>query len=515
VTVLHEFTGTDGASPSSGLVRGTDGNFYGTTSAGGTAFSGTFFRITADGVFTSLYSFSADQGFPIKRLIEGPDGNFYSSTKYRPPNIGGVVFKISPAGSITIVRPLGAYPPPDFFTLALQAPDGNFYGFTAWDGNFGRGTVFRMTPAGDMTTLHDFSGPDGGDPTNLILASDGNFYGTTATGGSADRGTVFRMTPAGVLTVVSSFTSLATTGIYPSDSLLAIGDGSFVGSARAGAGGAMNGAFRMAADGSLSLLHAFDPESEGSGAVVLSFVRAADGKVYGTASNGGAVERGTVFAMSPGGDVNVLTAFPGDEQGTSPVAIVRAKDGKLYGTTSYGGAANTGTAFSLTPDGSVSWLHAFSASDGPSSTPMIQASDGNLYGTLGGSLGVPSRAFRMTPGGTFTTPISSMRPRWTDLVEQPDGYFGTASDGGDSSLGTFFRMAPDGSVTVLYSFSSRAEGVHPGSLVADGGGSFYTTAEAGTAEAPYAKVLRIAADGTVTPVALIYTTVPSEPLQLF
>jgi len=60
LTSLYSFTGgSDGAFPTAGLVEGSDGNYYGTTESGGTnVVAGTVFKISRDGAFTSLYSFS-------------------------------------------------------------------------------------------------------------------------------------------------------------------------------------------------------------------------------------------------------------------------------------------------------------------------------------------------------------------------------------------------------------------------------------------------------------------------
>jgi uncharacterized repeat protein (TIGR03803 family) len=157
-TTLVSFNKSNGADPYLGhLVQGLDGNFYGTTSKGGTDSSGTVFKITPSGTLTTLYSFCAQTNCT--------DG----------------------AG------PLGG---------AVQATNGSFYGTTAQGGssincNGGCGTVFEITQTGTLTTLHSFAGTDGSIPEEgVVQATNGNFYGTTAFGGSSDNcfegcGTVF------------------------------------------------------------------------------------------------------------------------------------------------------------------------------------------------------------------------------------------------------------------------------------------------------------------------------------
>jgi uncharacterized repeat protein (TIGR03803 family) len=99
-TTLATFDGSNGSYPYfAPLVQGTDGNFYGTTTYGGSASLGTVFKITSEGVLTTLYSFCTqtdclDGLYPYAGLIEGADGNFYGTTAQGGTNDGhaGTVF---------------------------------------------------------------------------------------------------------------------------------------------------------------------------------------------------------------------------------------------------------------------------------------------------------------------------------------------------------------------------------------------------------------------------------------
>jgi uncharacterized repeat protein (TIGR03803 family) len=99
-TVLYSFAGgTDGATPSAGLIQASDGNFYGTTSDGGVAGLGTMFEITPAGVETVLYSFAGgtDGANPYASVIQGSDGSIYGTTEYGGGgNDYGTVFKYGP-----------------------------------------------------------------------------------------------------------------------------------------------------------------------------------------------------------------------------------------------------------------------------------------------------------------------------------------------------------------------------------------------------------------------------------
>lgn len=98
VTVIYSFQSSpDGAAPDDKLLEGSDGNFYGTTELGGLG-SGTVFRITPGGTETVVYSFGAnsgDGGNPFAELIQGSDGNFYGTTKAGGGANAGTVFKIA------------------------------------------------------------------------------------------------------------------------------------------------------------------------------------------------------------------------------------------------------------------------------------------------------------------------------------------------------------------------------------------------------------------------------------
>ena len=105
-SLLYTFSGSsDGGSPQGALVQGSDGNFYGTTDYGGTNNVGTIFKISAGGAFFSLYSFTgaSDGAYPEAGLVQGNDGNFYGTTSSGGTNNAGTVFKINSAGAFTLL----------------------------------------------------------------------------------------------------------------------------------------------------------------------------------------------------------------------------------------------------------------------------------------------------------------------------------------------------------------------------------------------------------------------------
>ena len=363
LTTLVSFNGSNGASPRSGLIQGTDGNLYGTTLHGGTSNNGTVFRITPGGALTTLYSFCTQPGctdgaLPVAGLVQGTDGDFY--------------------------------------------------GTTVQNGEQCCGTVFRITPGGSLTTLHSFNGADGSEPTGtLVQASDGNFYGTTFFGGSSlscgssGCGTVFKMTPTGTLTTLHGFDSHD--GLSPLAGLVQSVDGDLYGTTSSGGANGAGTVFSIAKDGTLTVLHSFN--SADGGIPIAPLIQASDGQFYGTTANLGAHGNGTVFKITAGGTLTTLHNFDLDDGANPYSSLLQASDGNLYGATYAGGVSGNchpgcGTIFRITTSGTLTTLHSFSGAEGLGpSGGVVQATDGNLYGTtFGGGAGGNGTIFQLAAG---------------------------------------------------------------------------------------------------------------------
>jgi len=165
LTNLAGFNGGNGWFPCTSVVQGLDGNLYGTTTYGGnTSLNagyglGTVFRVTPPHTLTALVTFNGANGSHCASgLLQGSDGNFYGMTAGGGPGGGGMVFKMTPAGALTTLVAFnnanGACP----LGSLMQASDGSFYGTTQYGGPGGAGTVFQMTPAGVLKTLVAFGG---------------------------------------------------------------------------------------------------------------------------------------------------------------------------------------------------------------------------------------------------------------------------------------------------------------------------------------------------------------------
>ena len=194
-------------------------NLYGTTAQGGAHGDGVVFKITTGGTLTTLYSFSgtaspADGATPYGGLVFNSSGTLYGTTTQGGAHGDGVVFKITTVGTLTTLYSFsGTTSPADGsqpFDSVVFDSSGNLYGTTAEGGAHGKGTVFKMATNGTVTTLYSFSGtvspPDGATPfAPLIIDSSGNLCGTTSQGGANSKGTLFKTTTAGATTILYSF----------------------------------------------------------------------------------------------------------------------------------------------------------------------------------------------------------------------------------------------------------------------------------------------------------------------
>ena len=208
-TLLHAFgAGDDGAQPDAGLMVARDGYLYGTTTRGGTDGAGTVFKLIPGGGYTRLFSFhggsNPNGGYPEAGLVQGWDGDLYGTTEVGGTANAGTVYKITTNGYYsTLYSFTGGSDGSNPRAGLLLASDGDFYGTTYWGGNGqgidGAGTAFKITPTGTLTTVHTFTSiGDGQLPAAGLLQDElGFLYGTTtvpAELGGNILGTVFRIT---------------------------------------------------------------------------------------------------------------------------------------------------------------------------------------------------------------------------------------------------------------------------------------------------------------------------------
>ena len=352
LTVLHSFGPGDGVHPRSGVTLDDNGNFYGTTLHGGDFSAGTVYKMTPKGKETVLYSFkgTTDGAFPYAKPARDAAGTLYGTTNGGDVSSDfGTVFKLTAkkekALHILASSPDGCFPESDLLADAA----GNFYG-TASACAVGAGSVFKITPNGKFTVIYSFlGGTDGANPPAGVI-SDGadGLYGTTYNGGLG-WGTVYKLTTGGTHTVLYSFTG-GPDGRNPATGLVADGLGNLYGTTYFGGNTDAGVVFKLGSDGGETVLHSFTGGNDGAnpqGALIVD----AKGNLYGTASQGGEGNAGTVFEIAKNGKFKVLYAFKevGQIDGANPGAeLYLAPDGTLYGTTQNGGENASGAVFKLT-----------------------------------------------------------------------------------------------------------------------------------------------------------------------
>ena len=352
------------------------------------------------------------------------------------------------------------------FAALVQGKNGNLYGTTYYGGAKNDGEVFQITTAAKLTTLHSFCSTSGcGDGEYSyavpVQGADGNFYGTTYLGGSKGDGIVFKMSPSGALTTLHNFGG--TDGSQPLAGLAAGSDGNFYGTTNLGGSHNSGSVFKITPTGQFTTLHSFCSKSacaDGQNPYA-GLIQASDRNLYGTTLTGGSHGDGTVFKISPSGAFSTFYSFcshTGCTDGEFPqTGLVQASNGNLYGTTILGGAYGSGTIFELTLSGTLTTLYNVCPQSGcPDGNylyaALIQATDGNLYGIMqiGGAHGYGT-IFKITLTGTLTTLYSfCSQPACADgeypaagLVQATNGIlYGTTADGGAHGDGTVFSITP-------------------------------------------------------------------------
>jgi uncharacterized repeat protein (TIGR03803 family) len=305
--------------------------------------------------------------------------------------------------------------------------------------------------------LHTFHGApkDGYGPGGqgaLVRDATGNLYGTTGGGGRGacggyTCGTAFKLDKSGKQVWLHSFNGK--NGMGPHAGLLQDSVGNLYGTTDLGGyvpckedSLGCGTLFKLDKTGRETVLYKFKGKPDGW-AADSPVVMDAAGNVYGTTENGGSFESGTIFKVDKSGEETVLYSFTGGSDGCFPIGVILDSGGNLYGVTAFGGSGfcsnGDGVVFKIDTAGEFGVLHTFGGSDGrdPDGLLLLDAK-GDLYGTTG-------------YGGTSTA--------------CPFG------------CGTVFKLAPDGSETVLYNFCSLTsceDGEAPGGgLVRDRAGNLY------------------------------------------
>jgi uncharacterized repeat protein (TIGR03803 family) len=302
--VVVAFNGANGSRPFGGLVKGADGNWYGTTTEGGVYGNGTLYKLTPEGALTVLHSGNADTG-----------GTGY----YR--------------------------------SALCLGPDGALYG-TSSNGGMGYGEVYRLAQDGTVSTFAVFNGTNGAQPqAALVLGSDNHFYGVTNGGGVNGRGTIFKVSQTGEITLIRHLDYAA--GEMTSRLALTEQNEYFAVGRSGSAWPYYYGTVFWGFENSYGLLHYFSSSGQNLWRPAGALTRGLDGHLYGLASYGGATDNGGIYRLDlPSGSYSQILSFTGTEGANrgryaDENELIVGKDGHFYGTTFGGGHSDFGTVFRL------------------------------------------------------------------------------------------------------------------------------------------------------------------------
>ena len=488
----------NGGNPQGSLIQATNGKLYGMTRDGGTNNLGVLFEfdITSN-TFTKLLDFNGagNGASPNGSLFQASDGMLYGLTEGGGSNSSGVLFQFNPITN-TYTKKLdfntgtvvGKYPK----GTLMQATDGMLYGmYSGVPSTPYTSGMFQYNPINNNYVVKCTLGesPNG----ELLEATDGKLYGMTAGNATTDAGSIFKYDPV-TSTCVNSYTfstlnTLIQNGYNPQGSLIQATDGNFYGMTR------NSGGFSLPQSG---VIFQFNPITNvytkkmdfvvNLGHPVGTFMQASDGKLY-------AMNSGQLFKYDISNSTySVKFTFEEALLGKEPLgSLFKASDGKLYGLTSRGGTNDYGVLFQFDP---VTHIYAVKydfpaggnfgngANGEYSSSTLMQATDGNLYGmTKKGGSGTNDEGtlFQYNIStGVFTKKLDLISPgtEWPldNLIQATNGkLYGLSYLGGSSGLGNLFEYDYTTNViTTKVNFTGSVNGSHPeGSLLQASDGMLY------------------------------------------
>jgi uncharacterized repeat protein (TIGR03803 family) len=366
-SVIHDFTGgSDGANPIAGITVDSSGSLAGTASSAGGGGYGDVFRMVHVGagwrfdlLYTFLGNFENDGERPYARVVIGPDGALYGTTfgggngQGCPERYGcGIVFRISAKDRAsldpwqeTVLFRFGYAngSNPGYGDLQFDS-QGNLYGTTQNGGVNLQGTVYELARNGTGWTenvLYSFAGPpDGGAPL-----------------GGTNGGTVYQLHPSStgwIESVLYSFQN-SSGGVDPGGNLAMLSSGALFGATQSGATNNGGAFFELnpALGGNWDFSVLFDFDGPSGGGTYRTLMADGVGNFYGTTSNDGPDQQGSVFKLISANGIwtyTTLHSFTGGMDGGMPFGTLSLDShGNLYGTASTGGAYGDGVVFEITP----------------------------------------------------------------------------------------------------------------------------------------------------------------------
>ncbi|HRG53754.1 MAG TPA: T9SS type A sorting domain-containing protein [Bacteroidia bacterium] len=481
----------NGAGPF-GLVKAANGKLYGVTHNDGTTQKGTIFEYDAStNVLTTKVIFTGPNGAnPYAVLLLAANGKLYGTTEMGGANELGVLFEYDPATN-TFTKKIdfddvnGASPRGELIAVTLD----KLIGTTYMGGTDAMGTVFEYTiSTNTLVKKLDFKGTNGSYPIGGLRLANNSLYGNTLTGGATDEGILFKLsTTTFAFTKIIDFSG-TTSGSFPHASLAKATNGLLYGTATEG--GANSGGTVFQVDPQTDIFtKLWDFSNVTSGRFPFAtLMQANNGKLYGTTSQGGTSDRGTVF------EYNITTKtltkqvdFENGIEGEAPRGnLMRATNAKIYGGTAFGGTYGFGTLFECDPNvagGAFKKKIDFdgiNTGDRPVYAPVEV--NGKLYGTteMGGANDKGVLYAYDLINGSF---IKKIDFDGTEKGQQPMGLlkapnnklYGMTTLGGKNGKGVIYEFDPAlDSFAKKVDFNASENGASPyGNLILASNGKIY------------------------------------------
>ncbi len=462
------FTGANGEEPFGGMVEGTTGVLFGTTSKGGANGTGSIYRFTPPSTLALRVSMAAAPlplllnatgRAPRAGMIKAQNGTLYGSCSGGGTNGVGTVFEFATAGTtVTAVSldatTLGSVPFGEF----VQFTNNILYGTCSSGGANNIGSILRIdatTSPATITKVYDFQTGVSGNfcAGRLMKASNNLIYGTTNAGGVSNGGVIYSFNPTGnVYTKVADLNTGGFAGSF--GGLTEDGSGVLVGLALDG-GTASSGALFRYTVGTNTFTELVSFSFSNGSRPRGRLVKASNGLFYGLTSNGGTNNKGVLFSFDPGTNTYTLRhTFGTGTGGDFPLGSLIEVSGKLYGTCSEGGTSGQGTIFeyTLATNTMVKKVDLVPNSGGVPKSGLFKASNGTLYlmTSIGGGVNNKGSILSYTAGATTITPLFSFTTTTGsmplgDLMQASNGLlYGTLSADGTAGAGTLFSFNPVG-----------------------------------------------------------------------
>ena len=326
------------------IARGRDGNMYTTTPKGLASGSvGTAFKITPTGKLTVLHNFASAEGTPLSGLVLGTDGNFWGTT-YNGGHSGcannqgcGQVFKMTPTGKLSFYPFMGGNDGGNPVAPPIEASNGIFYGTTEFGGISSDGTIYQITESGVLTPIFPFGASNGDQPTGALLqATNGLLYGTTdgsSCGDNCSEATIFSITTGETFQEVYAFPNFWGP-LY--NGLVQAYDGDLWGTIAGGGAKSCGQIFKITTKGVESDEHDFNCSSDGANPVA-GLLLATGGDLCGVTQNGGQDLLGEFFCITEEGKFTPYAPFTSINGAHPTVTPFQHTNGIIYGDANQGG----------------------------------------------------------------------------------------------------------------------------------------------------------------------------------